>query len=406
MARPVTIKIVRNGVIVDTALSTDWDVNMDSLSPENSTFTLAIEARKTQVGDIIICEQMGDPYGMHYTEDHLVLLGNTKTYDNIVIPFYIGLIVGYDLLTITAKDLVTGLCDQKVVERSWNGNHPSEYLINVFRQYIISTGNDISPTGGFVTEMKETWVSGNTSWKRTIQQVTAKDMNELRHDIQKYYQTIISCGGYTFDETTRKITFYLIFHNILNDIYSTSTVDPRTIDLDNKAKYPEESIDIFVQPVAVTGTNCVNLIQNGKPEAISKAAPVKVYMENSGTMTRTPNVNNLRKPLKIDTVVYEPHEDPKHVWTDAEYISMASPSMSKDSYAHTVKFDRILEPYVKTPRDLTTIGRPVRIYHQRQKLDSYITGWKMNAKSDTISIMCGNIRTNLPLYIKYAANKK
>lgn len=398
-SRPVTIKIVRDGMIVDTALSTEWEIVMDSLSPDNSTFTLSVEQRKAQVGDTIIVEQMGDPFGLHYVRSNLVL--RNATYHDVTIPFYIGIVIAYDLLTFTAKDIVSAIHDQKVVERSWTCANPSQYLLDVFQRYVQGVGNELT-TPNYVFDLKEPTPTNDQSWKRIIQQATSRDMNDLMHDIQKYYQTIGTCAGYTYNETTRKITFYMVYHNILNDLYSTNMVNTLTLDLDNKRKYPEESIDIFIQPVAVTGTNMVNLIQNGKPETIDKSTPVKVYMENSGTLTRTPNRANLRLPLKIETVVFEPHEDPKHVWTDAEYKSMASPSMSKDSYAHTVSFDRVLEPFVKTPQEYTTIGTPVRIYHKQTKLDSYITGWKMNSKSEAISITCGNIRTNLPLYIKYA----
>lgn len=404
MNRPVTIKIVRDGMLVATSMSTKWAVSMDSLSPNTSTFELVVEQRKAQIGDTIIVEQMGDPYGFHYIQPKLVVNGGNLTYNNVVIPFYIGKITAYDLLTVTAKDLITALHDQKVVERTWEGSHPSEYLQWLMTNYISVLGNRITaPT--YMVSTKEPVTTNSKAWKRVIQQASSKNMTDIMSDIQKYYQTIATCAGYTVESSTRKISFHIVYHNILNDLYSTNTVNPIVLDLDNKKKYPEESIDIFVQPVAVTGTNCVNLIQNGKPETIDKSSPIHVYMENSGALTLTPNVANLRMPLKIETVVFEPHEDPKHVWTPEEYKNMASPSMSKDSYAHTVKFDCVLDNFTKIPQAYSTIGQPVRVFHKQMKLDSYITGWSMSSTSEVISITCGNIRTNLPLYIRYATNK-
>ena len=134
MGKPVTIKIVRDGLIVDTAMSTDWNISMDRLSPEDSTFTLDLDKHDILEGDQVIVEQMGDPYGFHYIKPQLITESGI-VFNNVVTPLYIGVVSSYDLVSIVTRDMVYYYHNQKVVERSWQGNHPSEYLLEVFNQF-------------------------------------------------------------------------------------------------------------------------------------------------------------------------------------------------------------------------------------------------------------------------------
>lgn len=398
MGKPVTIKVVRDGLIVDTALSTEWNISMDRLSPEDSTFTLDLTKHDILEGDQLIVEQMGDPHGFHYIKPQLITEDN-KTFPNVVVPLYMGVVTSYDLVSVVTRDMVYYYHDQKAVERSWQGNHPSEYLLELFNQFIVSAGNQIVAPN-FIVQTKEAIVSGNKDFKRLIQQVSSISMNDMLFTMLKYYQVICTAAGYQVNKTTRKISFHMIYHNILNDIWTNNEVKPKMIDLGNAKKVAEGSININVQQSYVSGTNCTNLVLQTDVNNIQRNAPQKWYMQNDGVVTKTPNVSLLTMPLIINTVVYEPPQQGEPAYTDDDYKAFASSAMSIDTYAHGILFDYLLDSDMEIPEWVLTLGQPVNIAYKGKRYNSFISGWSMNSSVDTVSLTCGNIRTNLALYMR------
>lgn len=398
MGNPVTIKIVRDGLIVDTAMSTDWNISMDRLSPEDSTFTLDLEKHDILEGDQVIVEQMGDPYGFHYIKPQLITESGS-IFNNVVTPLYIGVVSSYDLVSIVTRDMVYYYHNQKVVERSWQGNHPSEYLLEVFNQFIVSSGNQITKPN-FIIQSKEAIVSGNKDFKRLIQRASATDMNKLLFTMLKYYQVICTAAGYQVNKTTRKISFHLIYHNILNDLWTNDEVKSKNIDMNNAKKVVDSSVKINIQQSIVSGTNCTNLILQTDTNNIQRNPPQKWYMQNDGLVTKTPDISKLSKPLIIDTVVYDPPQQGDPAYTDDDYRSFAAANMSKDTYAHNITFDYILDHTAAIPEWILKLGQPVNIMYNGKHYSSFISGWEMDSTNNVIKIVCGNIRTNLALYMR------
>lgn len=393
--KPVTLKIVdrTTAKIKETAFSMEWSVVNDTLSTDTSTFVLDTLNMKIEVGDFLIAEEMGNSSGYHRENVSLNIWDGQYIIDGLISPLYIGIIQSYDLNQVNATDS-RGICDNKVVDRTFNGTHPSQYLFETFKNYIRLPGNKLDEPL-IIMNTKETIISGNTGWKRPIQKAKSDNMLDIMRNMQTYYQTILTCIGYK-SNTKGKVSFYYIWHNILNDLESTNTLKSMLIDLSNSSKYVKDTIDIYVKPSVVSGVNCTILVQPGSGASTAKYVR---YMQDDGTITSTLS-SKVRQPLTIETLVYDDNDVPWNNLTDALVNTAVSPSMSKDTYAHEITFDYIIPTEGKIDRRLLREGQPVKVRYMFKEYDSYISSWKTDSKSGYIRIKCGNIRTNLPLYTR------
>lgn len=393
--KPVTLKIVdrTTAKIKETAFSMEWSVVNDTLSTDTSTFVLDTLNMKIEVGDFLIAEEMGNSSGYHRENVSLNIWDGQYIIDGLNSPLYIGIIQSYDLNQVNATDS-RGICDNKVVDRTFNGTHPSQYLFETFKNYIRIPGNKLDEPL-IVMNTKETIISGNTGWKRTIQNAKSDNMLDIMRNMQTYYQTILTCIGYK-SNTKGEVSFYYIWHNILNDLESTNTLQSILIDLSNSSKYVKDTIDIYVKPSVVSGVNCTILVQSGSGASTAKHVR---YMQDDGTITSTLS-SKVRQPLTIETLVYDDNDVPWNNLTDALVNTAVSPSMSKDTYAHEITFDYIIPTEGKIDRHLLREGQPVKVRYKSKEYNSYISSWKTDSKSGYIRIKCGNIRTNLPLYTR------
>lgn len=400
MGTPVTIKIQRDRKIIKTTLATDYNISVDSMSSTTSTFTVDALDLDIKPFDYIIVELMGDPYGIHRTEANFITndTGTTKT--NVTVPLYFGRVISYELTTITAMDAVSAICDQKVVERSFKGANPSVYLYNVYRDFGSSINGPIPDQLYWNFGVREP-ATGST-WTRTIQDADSVNLTDLIRNMQQYYQHTLTYGGFTV-LPSGYLCHNFMFHNLLNDIYSNDKFTRMTIDLNNSRKYKPSSINIYVRPNVNSGVNVVKLIEKNKPTQYLNNTPTTVYMNDDGTfLVNNANPSKFTQYPIIETVVYEPHEDPKHVWANDEYISMAKQVTSIDKYAHTVDFEINLNELDNGRLDkrYTTLGMPITTIYKGQKLDSYISAYSFDSSDDTLHITCGNVRSDLPTYLK------
>lgn len=393
--KPVTLKIVdrTTAKIKETAFSMEWSVVNDTLSTDTSTFVLDTLNMKIEVGDFLIAEEMGNSSGYHRENVSLNIWDGQYIIDGLIAPLYIGIIQSYDLNQVNATDS-RGICDNKVVDRTFNGTHPSQYLFETFKNYVRLPGNKLDEPL-IIMNTKETIISGNTGWKRPIQNAKSDNMLDVMRNMQTYYQTILTCIGYK-SNTKGEVSFYYIWHNILNDLESTNTLKSMLIDLSNSSKYVKDTIDIYVKPSVVSGVNCTILVQPGSSSSTAKYIR---YMQDDGTITSTLS-SKVRQPLTIETLVYDDNDVPWNNLTDALVNTAVSPSMSKDTYAHEITFDYIIPTEGKIDRRLLREGQPVKVRYKFKEYDSYISSWKTDSKSGYIRIKCGNIRTNLPLYTR------
>lgn len=393
--KPVTLKIVdrTTAKIKETAFSMEWSVVNDTLSTDTSTFVLDTLNMKIEVGDFLIAEEMGNSSGYHRENVSLNIWDGQYIIDGLISPLYIGIVQSYDLNQVNATDS-RGICDNKVVDRTFNGTHPSQYLFETFKNYVRLPGNKLDEPL-IIMNTKETIISGNTGWKRPIQNATSDNMLDVMRNMQTYYQTILTCIGYK-SNTKGEVSFYYIWHNILNDLESTNTLQSMLIDLSNSSKYVKDTIDIYVKPSVVSGVNCTILVQPGSGASTAKYVR---YMMDDGTITSTLS-SKVRQPLTIETLVYDDNDVPWNNLTDALVNTAVSPSMSKDTYAHEITFDYIIPTEGKIDRRLLREGQPVKVRYMFKEYDSYISSWTTDSKSGYIRIKCGNIRTNLPLYTR------
>ena len=393
--RPVTLKIVdrTTAKIKETAFSMNWSVVDDTLSPDTSTFVIDTLNMKIEIGDFLIAEEMGNISGYHRSNVTIKLWDDLYTTSGLIQPLYIGIVTSYDLTQVNTTDS-RGICDNKVVDRTFNGTHPSQYLFETFKNYIRLPGNKLDEPL-IVMNTKEAIISGNTGWKRPIQNAESKNMLDLMRNIQNYYQTILTCIGYKSDDKG-VISFYYLWHNILNDLESSNTLKSLTIDLGNNSKFVQDTIDIFVKPSVVSGTNCTILVQSGSNASTAKHVR---YMQDDGTITSSLS-DKVRQPLTIDTVVYDDNDTPWGRLTNDLINAAVSPSMSKDTYAHEITFDYIIPKEGKIDRRFIREGQPVNIKYKFKTYESYISSWRTSSKTGVITIKCGDIRTNLPLYTR------
>lgn len=393
--KPVTLKIVdrTTAKIKETAFSMEWSVVNDTLSTDTSTFVLDTLNMKIEVGDFLIAEEMGNSSGYHRENVSLNIWDGQYIIDGLIAPLYIGIVQSYDLNQINATDS-RGICDNKVVDRTFNGTHPSQYLFETFKNYVRLPGNKLDEPL-IIMNTKETIISGNTGWKRPIQNATSDNMLDVMRNMQTYYQTILTCIGYK-SNTKGEVSFYYIWHNILNDLESTNTLKSIKIDLSNSSKYVKDTIDIYVKPSVVSGVNCTILVQPGSGASTAKYVR---YMQDDGTITSTLS-SKVRQPLTIETLVYDDNDVPWNNLTDALVNTAVGPSMSKDTYAHEITFDYIIPNEGKIDIHLIREGQPVKVRYMSKEYDSYISSWTTDSKSGYIRIKCGNIRTNLPLYTR------
>lgn len=393
--KPVTLKIVdrTTAKIKETAFSMKWSVVNDTLSTDTSTFVLDTLNMKIEVGDFLIAEEMGNSSGYHRENVSLNIWDGQYIIDGLISPLYIGIVQSYDLNQINATDS-RGICDNKVVDRTFNGTHPSQYLFETFKNYVRLPGNKLDEPL-IIMNTKETIISGNTGWKRPIQNATSDNMLDVMRNMQTYYQTILTCIGYK-SNSNGEVSFYYIWHNILNDLESTNTLQSMFIDLSNSSRYVKDTIDIYVKPSVVSGVNCTILVQPGSGASTAKYVR---YMQNDGTITSTLS-SKVRQPLTIETLVYDDNDVPWNNLTDALVNTAVGPSMSKDTYAHEITFDYIIPNEGKIDRRLIREGQPVKVRYMSKEYDSYISSWTTDSKSGYIRIKCGNIRTNLPLYTR------
>lgn len=393
--KPVTLKIVdrTTAKIKETAFSMEWSVVNDTLSTDTSTFVLDTLNMKIEVGDFLIAEEMGNSSGYHRENVSLNIWDGQYIIDGLISPLYIGIVQSYDLNQVNTTDS-RGICDNKVVDRTFNGTHPSQYLFETFRNYVRLPGNKLDEPL-IIMNTKETIISGNTGWKRPIQNATSDNMLDIMRNMQTYYQTILTCIGYK-SNSNGEVSFYYIWHNILNDLESTNTLQSMLIDLSNSSKYVKDTIDIYVKPSVVSGVNCTILVQPGSGASTAKYVR---YMQDDGTITSTLS-SKVRQPLTIETLVYDDNDVPWNNLTDALVNTAVSPSMSKDTYAHEITFDYIIPTEGKIDRRLLREGQPVKVRYMFKEYDSYISSWTIDSKSGYIRIKCGNIRTNLPLYTR------
>lgn len=393
--KPVTLKIVdrTTAKIKETAFSMEWSVVNDTLSTDTSTFVLDTLNMKIEVGDFLIAEEMGNSSGYHRENVSLNIWDGQYIIDGLISPLYIGIVQSYDLNQVNTTDS-RGICDNKVVDRTFNGTHPSQYLFETFKNYVRLPGNKLDEPL-IIMSTKETIISGNTGWKRPIQNATSDNMLDVMRNMQTYYQTILTCIGYK-SNTKGEVSFYYIWHNILNDLESTNTLQSMLIDLSNSSKYVKDTIDIYVKPSVVSGVNCTILVQPGSGASTAKYVR---YMQDDGTITSTLS-SKVRQPLTIETLVYDDNDVPWNNLTDALVNTAVSPSMSKDTYAHEITFDYIIPTEGKIDRRLIREGQPVKVRYMFKEYDSYISSWTTDSKSGYIRIKCGNIRTNLPLYTR------
>ncbi len=393
--KPVTLKIVdrTTAKIKETAFSMAWSVVNDTLSTDTSTFVLDTLNMKIEVGDFLVAEEMGNSSGYHRENVSLNIWDGQYIIDGLISPLYIGIVQSYDLNQINATDS-RGICDNKVVDRTFNGTHPSQYLFETFKNYVRLPGNKLDEPL-IIMNTKETIISGNTGWKRPIQNAKSDNMLDVMRNMQTYYQTILTCIGYK-SNTKGEVSFYYIWHNILNDLESTNTLQSMFIDLSNSSRYVKDTIDIYVKPSVVSGVNCTILVQPGSGASTAKYVR---YMQEDGTITSMLS-SKVRQPLTIETLVYDDNDVPWNKLTDALINTAVSPSMSKDTYAHEITFDYIIPTEGKIDRRLLREGQPIKVRYKSKEYNSYISSWKTDSKSGYIRIKCGNIRTNLPLYTR------
>lgn len=410
MGKPVTIKVIRNGKIVDTAMSSSWSISMDALAPEDSTFTVDVSQHDIKEEDLIIVEQMGDPYGFHYVEEQALTADGKHILHNVTIPLYCGIVTSWDLLTITARDLVTYIHNAKVLEASATADCPGSYLSQTVTYYIQHKAEMLSWLERWV---KEAGSSSAKAFTRTLGQYASTNMNELMYTILKYYQCICTFAGYTVD-SSNKVRPLMVYHQIENDIYSNDLLKSKMIDMNNAKKVATSTININIQPSVVSGTNVVNLVRNNKntaPPALGATGTnginlKKYYMQSDGKVVLEANVDLTKvvRPFVTDTVLYEPKEN-NGTYTDAELLAFASASMSKDTYAHNISFDYILKRDYPVPRYILNLGQPVTLRYEGKKYASYITGYTITSEQDVVSVTCGNIRTGLNLFMKHVGSR-
>lgn len=403
MGIPVTIKVHSEGKIKEILIATDYEITMDTMSTATSTFQVDTLKYEVKPMDFIIVEMMGDPYGWHRTEPNYIMADSSKSTTDITVPFYFGRVVSTDLTTITAMDAVGAICDQKVVERSYKGANPSQYLYDVYTQFVANlqnaAGSPSDPYWSFATK------ESGGSWTRTIQDAASVNYLDLMRNIQQYYQHTLTYGGFTttVDSTGNiRIKHHMAFHNILNDLYSNDKYFRLTLDLNNAAKYDTDNVQMYIRPNTNSGVNVVTLVQKNKPTQYLNTGPKVVYFNDDGTFTvDNPKPGQFNNYPIVDMVVFEPHEDPNHVWTNDEYIGMAKQVTSIDRYSHTVDFDIVLNnPENQLDKRYTTLGYPILIKYRGQELESYISAYSYDSTKNTLHITAGNIRSDLPQYAK------
>lgn len=390
---PVTIKVVDmlTGKIKETLVANEWEIDMDTIATTNSTFTLDTFSIATSIGDFIIVEQMGDPHLFHW-ETECFLDGGSTHVTGVIVPLYIGVIMSYEEYKLTAYDLRRFAYDTKGAEMSFTGANAGDYLIDgVFTKFFRLAGKQINYCMDFYTV--EDYKA--TGWTRTISSPEVKNCLDILNNIQTTYSTIVQALGYRISNGA--IRFMGGAGSIATDPYTqigtgNGKREYITIDLSNHDKYPADKVDVYVRDAVVSGVNTVAVIDktNVNNQSIW-------YMQDDGNVKKDgqANMTLVHKPLVID-VAFADIPDGK-TWAnlvDADFLKVVNPLVSKDRYAHQITFTYNL-PQGKADRRLFTIGQPVHIKYKNKKYDSYITGFKMGSEEDTVTISCGNIRSDL-----------
>ncbi len=343
--------------IKKTFRSADWEVFLDYLTNEKSTFTPIGKVEGIKEGDFLIAK--------HGSFD--------KTIGASFKPFYFGVISSFELneqeSRITTCDLYN-LCNFQFSAVRVTGADITAHVTELITKYLL---NDPGKNLGNIQVVAD---DSSVSYSyQPSDPPTATNLTEYIVGAFQKYNVVWSVDSLTYAE-----------ENALQVNTSVKLITTE-IALKNNA-YAFLNWEVYVNPGGGSDFNKLVIVDSQTTSMVNPTVLATYYIQEDGGITRTLN-DQVRLPVRDKVYIYDT------ATTDAPLPDdIARSELSAARYSHEITFDLVRDNKI-LKFDQLEVGILAALTYDTTAYPSVMTGYRVSSSDPNIGLLFGYVRSTL-----------
>ena len=327
-----------------------YDIQMDAITNTTSSFTIS-KINSINVGDYVAVRSTESTTLLYY--------GQLTTIDSDDTTNVITLTTNY----------IWNVLNGDIIVNTTSGNSYEQHVIKLIKNYISSNAStnilNYSLTNSTNTQFAVTSSDG-------VSTSNFVDYLIRGFKLHNTYLTVPGIGSKTVNGNIiyypqfdyKQVTDTWNFKNEVYDFNNWNVTDSRAIrGYNNELWIVDQASKNMESPTIIT----------------------KYWLQNDGSVVKS-LTSSVDLPTQVQVYLFD-----KTATDNPTYDSIASSSLSANTYSHSIQFSALLDNNF-LPLEKVKLGLQSNIYYNGKQYKSILTGYSLSNDSDSINLTFGNLR--------------